>query len=132
MDGVARGYQRQLDRRVTEARGTAPDADWTGHVSAAVQQDPSYAQLADRLTGVARRRNDVHELIQKALAGPRPLPAENPADALWWRVVGTDELTPRRTIAPPPPSPQAIPRPQSEYIHQSVAPGPERSPHLGR
>ncbi len=99
---------------------------------AAVQQDPSYAQLADRLTGVSRRRDDVPELIEKALADPRPLPAENPADALWWRVVGSDEPTPPRTIAPPPPLPQAIRRPHPEHMHQSVAPGPERPLGLGR
>ena len=99
---------------------------------AAVQQDSSYAQLADRLTKVGRRRDDVPELVRKALADPRPLPAENPADALWWRIVGTDELAPRRTIAPQAPLPQTIRRPHPEYMHQSVAPGPERSLRLGR
>lgn len=33
---------------------------------------------------------DVPALIRQALAEPRALPAEDPADALWWRIVGAD------------------------------------------
>ena len=106
-------HQRGLDRRVAETSADSTDrldrpraprgpggplvrsARWSAH-------------------GGARRRDDVPELIQQALADPRPLPVENPADALWWRIVGSDEPTPPRNHRPaadvaagdPPPPPR--------------------------
>jgi hypothetical protein len=128
VDGVARDHQRDLDRRIAESRGTAPDTDWTGHVPPAVRKDPSYAQLTDRLTGVSRRRADVPELIRKALADPRPLPAENPAAALWWRVVTADASTPRITERPSSVSPDRSKNPVT--VTHPI--GRNRGPGIGR
>jgi len=52
-----------------------------------VLDDPYWPRLADRLTALHRDHVDIDGLVQTASSG-RPLPDEQPAAALWWRMVG--------------------------------------------
>lgn len=104
VDGRGWGYQRRLDRQVDELTGASTTATSADQLPPTVRDDQFSAQLEHRLTELYRRRRDLPALIQKALDDPRPLPAENAADALWWRVIAADASTPR-----PAPKPMTVP-----------------------
>jgi DNA primase catalytic core len=83
--------QRRLDARVVRLfgePGTAA-AQWTplAHsVDPRITADPYWPTLADRLAAAERAGIDVTPLLREV--GARPLPDEQPAAALWWRLAG--------------------------------------------
>ena len=82
--------QRDLDERVTRMLGDphAATARWkplADSIDPRISADPYWATLADRLTAVDRAGIDVAALT-RAVAADRPLPDEQPAAALWWRL----------------------------------------------
>jgi DNA primase catalytic core len=84
--------QRALDQRVTRLLGdpNAATGRWTAlanSIDPRITTDPYWATLADRLTAVARAGIDADALTRLA-ASTGPLPDEQPAAALWWRLAG--------------------------------------------
>lgn len=87
--------QRQLDARIADVLGhpgsdTARWAALARSVDPTITVDPFWPVLAERLTGADRAGIDVPALIQSVAL--RPLPDEQPAAALWWRL--SDPLSP--------------------------------------
>jgi len=80
---------------------------------AEVTDDPAARALGSRLSELNATGADVATLITKALDDDRPLPAENPAAAVWWRIVGADAATPR-----PEPKSALTLRPQPDRTHR--------------
>ncbi|MCZ4499982.1 MAG: primase catalytic core, N-terminal domain [Marmoricola sp.] len=127
-DGLGWHHQRDLNRqaqRLVEDR-----VDWFEHLPADVTADSQSAALARRLDDLQARRPDVALLIQRSLDQPRPLPVENPADALWWRIVAADAAGPKPD---PQPAVAAMPQrpPQTAESPRQIT-RPERSPGVGR
>jgi DNA primase catalytic core len=84
--------QRALDARVTRLLGdpraaTARWAPLADAIEPRITTDPYWATLADRLTAVERAGIDITALT-RAVAAEGPLPDEQPAAALWWRLAG--------------------------------------------
>ena len=98
--GGAASHQHPLDHEVRQAldRPRATTVEWSQHLPPAVQRDPRSAALRTRLTALLSSGADVPNLIETALAEKRPLPVENPADAL-----GDAFSAPRQKRAPPVP-----------------------------
>jgi hypothetical protein len=87
VDGVGWQYQRELDRRSSMTASHAILANqWAEHLPAEATKDPAAYTLNRRLSGLGGEGAQVAELIALGLRAARPLPAENPADALWWRI----------------------------------------------
>jgi DNA primase catalytic core len=94
-------HQRGLDTRVTAALGDphqaahhwAPTVD---RIDPRISADPYWPELADRLAAADRAGLDVTGLLTAA-AAERPLPDEQPAAALWWRL--SRHLAPAATTA---------------------------------
>jgi DNA primase catalytic core len=83
--------QRRLDARVVGLLGEpgTAAAQWATlarGLDPRITADPYWATLAERLTAAERAGIDVTSLIRAA--GDRPLPDEQPAAALWWRLAG--------------------------------------------
>jgi len=91
--GGPSGYQQLLDQRIRFASVRAPEdrTDWATHLPVLVTRDAGATALAARLRQL-QQSADVPALIEVALAAPRPLPIENPADALWWRILGAQAM----------------------------------------
>lgn len=131
VDGYGWDHQRRLERQIVEPLGTTTSADWTAQLPVAVLEDLGAGRLRRRLEGLRQGRPDVPDLIQQALDNPRQLPVENPADALWWRVVAADASTPQ----PKPKPTHALPREPERISHHQDYPysrRPDRSPGIGR
>jgi DNA primase catalytic core len=84
--------QRDLDQRITRLLGdphaaTATWAPLATSIDPRLTTDPYWATLADRLTAVERAGINIAALT-RAVAAERPLPDEQPAAALWWRLAG--------------------------------------------
>ncbi|HEX8093503.1 AAA family ATPase, partial [Jatrophihabitans sp.] len=82
--------QRALDQRVTRLLGDprAATARWkplADCIDERITADPYWPTLADRLTIAGRTGIDITSLTH-AVAGESPLPDEQPAAALWWRL----------------------------------------------
>ena len=127
-DGLGWCHQRDLNRQVR--RLIEDRVDWSEHLPSAVTADTQAAALARRLDDLRRRRPDVALLIQKSLDEPRPLPVENPADALWWRVIAADASTPppkRLSLLP------HLPHPTGRQVEEhSLSPRRDRPGGFGR
>jgi DNA primase catalytic core len=84
--------QRALDDRVTRLLGdgralTARWAPLVDSIDARIAGDSYWPVLAERLTAADRAGIDITALVH-AVAAERPLPDEQPAAALWWRLCG--------------------------------------------
>ena len=84
--------QRALDDRVTRLLGdgralTARWAPLVDSIDPRIAGDPYWPILADRLAAADRAGIDITALT-RAVAAERPLPDEQPAAALWWRLCG--------------------------------------------
>ncbi len=93
--------QRALDQRVTHLLGdpktaTARWAPLAHSVDTHITADPYWPALADRLTVADRAGIDIITLVRTVVA-ESPLPDEQPAAALWWRL--SRHLTPAATTA---------------------------------
>jgi DNA primase catalytic core len=83
--------QRKLVARVVRSLGETGtnNARWTAlarSVDPRITADPYWPTLADRLTTGERAGIDIPALVRAAT--DRPLPDEQPAAALWWRLAG--------------------------------------------
>lgn len=92
----ARRYQQALNDRVTQVLGAVvePAGDWLsglGQENAHVVQDPFWRVVAHRLDLAEKAGHSVPDLLAKAMESG-PLPVEQPAGALWFRLV--PELAP--------------------------------------
>jgi DNA primase catalytic core len=92
--------QRSLDARVERLLGEpgTATAQWTAlarSIDPRLTADPYWSILAERLTTAERAGIDITALVQAA--GDRPLPDEQPAAALWWRLAG--DLSPAAMAA---------------------------------
>ncbi len=75
---------------------------------------------------------DVSILIQKASNDLRPLPVENPAAALWWRIVAADASTPGPAPKRRIPLLPAMTQTSHDYNEDySYSPRPDNSPGIG-
>ena len=88
--------QRRLDQRirVALAQPLSTTRRWDELVSSIdtrITNDPYWPDLADRFTAIDRAGIDIAGLAT-TVAAERPLPDEQPAAALWWRLAG--HLTP--------------------------------------
>ena len=93
--------QRALDQRVTRLLGDprAATARWkplADSIDERITADPYWPTLADRLTIAERAGIDITSLTH-AVGGESPLPDEQPAAALWWRL--SRHLSPAATTA---------------------------------
>ncbi|CAN5643179.1 hypothetical protein BH10ACT8_BH10ACT8_25590 [soil metagenome] len=93
--------QRALDHRVTRLLGDprAGTARWkplADSIDERIIADPYWTTLADRLTIAERAGIDITSLTH-AVGGESPLPDEQPAAALWWRLAR--HLSPAATAA---------------------------------
>jgi DNA primase catalytic core len=93
--------QRALDQRVTRLLGDprAATVRWkplADSIDERVTTDPYWPTLADRLTIAERAGIDITSLTH-AVGGESPLPDEQPAAALWWRL--SRHLSPAATTA---------------------------------
>ncbi|WP_375502726.1 MobF family relaxase [uncultured Jatrophihabitans sp.] len=93
--------QRRLDECVTRLLGdpTTATGRWTtlAHsVDERITADPYWPTLADRLTVADRAGIDITKLV-RAVGAESPLPDEQPAAALWWRL--SRHLTPAAMTA---------------------------------
>jgi len=84
------GAQRALDQRVRQLLGDpqAATARWTPLVSSInvhITADPYWPTLADRLA-IADRAGINIAALTRSVAAQAPLPDEQPAAALWWRL----------------------------------------------
>ncbi|WP_324276968.1 ATP-dependent DNA helicase [Blastococcus brunescens] len=82
--------QRALDDRVTRLLGdgralTARWAPLVDSIDPRIAGDPYWPVLAERLAAADRAGIDITALA-RAVAAERPLPDEQPAAALWWRL----------------------------------------------
>jgi DNA primase catalytic core len=94
--------QRALDDRVTRLLGDGPTltARWVPLVDSIdprIAGDPYWPTLAERLTAADRAGIDITALTHAVAAAERPLPDEQPAAALWWRLCR--HLSPAAMIA---------------------------------
>jgi DNA primase catalytic core len=83
--------QRRLDARAVRLLGEpgTAAAKWMSlahGVDPRITADPYWPTLAERLTAAQRTGIDVTSLVRAV--SDRPLPDEQPAAALWWRVAG--------------------------------------------
>ena len=93
--------QRALDQRVTRLLGDprAATARWkqlADNIDERITADPYWPTLADRLTIAERAGIDITSLTH-AVGAESPLPDEQPAAALWWRL--SRHLSPAATTA---------------------------------
>ncbi|WP_245160738.1 MobF family relaxase [Blastococcus sp. CT_GayMR16] len=84
--------QRALDDRVTRLLGdgrtlTARWAPLVDSIDPRIAGDPYWPVLAERLAAADRAGIDITALT-RAVAAEHPLPDEQPAAALWWRLCG--------------------------------------------
>jgi DNA primase catalytic core len=87
---AATRYQNDLTARAQQALGDPSHASrvWAALVDRLdprLSADPYWPELAERLAGTDRAGIDVPGLV-RAAAAERPLPDEQPAAALWWRI----------------------------------------------
>ena len=99
--------QRALDQRVTRLLGDprAATARWkplADRIDERIAADPYWPTLADRLTIAEKAGIDITNLTH-AVAAESPLPDEQPAAALWWRL--SRHLPPASTRATEQPVP---------------------------
>jgi hypothetical protein len=90
-DDAAR-HQYGLKRRVmraTQPMGEKP-REWIRLLPPTVRRDPRVTVLCERLSTLHDAGTGVERLLRTAADLHRPLPAEQPADALWWRIVGLE------------------------------------------
>jgi DNA primase catalytic core len=97
--GAPGAHQRTLNRAVRQVRPSYPFAQrsWYQALPETVRHDPWITPLCQRLARLERAGLPVADYISQALAAdpanptaqthPRPLPEENQAAALWWRLV---------------------------------------------
>ncbi len=81
---TAEQARRALLRRLPRDRRRDHPVD----LPTVLEADPRRHLLNDRLTALRRADVDVDQLVATALAEPRPLPHDVPADALWFRIAG--------------------------------------------
>jgi DNA primase catalytic core len=109
--------QRALDQRVTRLLGDprAATTRWkplADRIDEQIAADPYWPTLADRLTIAERAGIDITSLTY-AVAGESPLPDEQPAAALWWRL--SRHLSPVST--------PATEQPVADTLRPGCAPG---------
>ena len=90
LPGGTVSQQHHLNRKVRQAldRPQVGTIDWSRHLPPEVRRDSGAGVLRTKLTELHGSGIDVPKLVETALAERRVLPVENPADALWWRIVG--------------------------------------------
>ncbi len=93
-----RAYQRILEARVDAHAGprfplSAAVVDLLQEREPGVLADPYWPVVARRLSAAAHRGADVDQLVAAALDQSGPLPEEQPAAALWFRLAGELHLT---------------------------------------
>jgi hypothetical protein len=90
-DDAAR-HQYDPKRRLTRAMQPMGDRprDWIRLLPPTVRRDPRVTVFCERLSTLHDAGAGVERLLRTAADFPRPLPAEQPADALWWRIVGEE------------------------------------------
>jgi len=64
--------------------------DWIRRLTPTVRRDPRVTVLCERLSTLHDAGAGVERLLRTAADLPRPLPAEQPADAFWWRIGGEE------------------------------------------
>ena len=90
--GAPGDYQRRLERAAQAARPSYPFAQrsWYQALPESVRTDPWLIPLCQQLTRLERAGLPVSDYITTALDpagdGAQPLPVEQPAAALWWRL----------------------------------------------
>lgn len=133
VDGTGWRYQRDLNRRIgTSPRPLAPVHDWGADLPGQVTDDPTAPALARRLEDLSNTGVDVHELLTTALDQGRPLPAENPADALWWRILAAHTPPPHLATPNPVRHRAPVPIPRVEPPAPPYARPLDRGPGIGR
>jgi hypothetical protein len=114
VEGVGWHYQRALEQQIGKTASNMRFTDeWSELLPAEVTDDPAVHNLKHRLSGLASEGAQVSELIPLSLRADQSLPAENPADALWWRIVAADAASPRH---------EATRVPAPRMIHQRTKP----------
>jgi hypothetical protein len=95
--GVQAALQRQAAANI--GRHSADTTRWNDLIDAIhprLRSDAYWPQLAAKLADAARATPDLRQIIITA-AQLKPLPDEQPAAALWWRIIGA--ITPSTTVA---------------------------------
>jgi DNA primase catalytic core len=86
---ATRTWQRRLDEAMAVAYGVAPAwREWeplVEQLAPAVRNDSFAPILAGRLAAISDAGVDVGQLLRSAMDG-KPLPDDNAAAALWWRI----------------------------------------------
>lgn len=122
-----RGWQaqRHLDQRVDALLGSADSATthwqtWADNIGPRISADPTWPQTAAALD--TAEQTGITRLALARIATERPLPDEQPAAALRWRITAAtlDGATPRLQSARP--DTQARQRPTRETTSISPAP----------
>ncbi|MCW2754800.1 MAG: primase catalytic core, N-terminal domain [Marmoricola sp.] len=108
---------------------TVGDSEWQDGLPETVRRDSRNGDLTERLTELARTRDDVPTLLADARSDG-PLPTEVPADALWWRVAGlaavtAAPVTPARLPVPPRLRTSVDPQRESESVRYSQRQRPD-------
>ncbi len=83
--------QRSIDARVTHVTGThtvgATYRRLARSIDTRLTTDPYWPTLAARISAAHRAGIDITTIVRQ-VAAERPLPDEQPAAALWWRIAG--------------------------------------------
>jgi hypothetical protein len=99
---AARTVQQRLDRRLAAADSDA-ESRWRQLLATEVPgatADPFLPELAERLSNLTRAGFDATFLLRSAAAAG-PLPDDQPAAALWWRILDQLPQTPNPELATP-------------------------------
>lgn len=100
LDYAARIFQQRLDQRLAAA-DTHADLRWRQLLAREVPRataDPFLPELAERLSNLTRAGFDATLFVRSAAAAG-PLPDDQPAAALWWRILDQLPQTPNQDAA---------------------------------
>jgi hypothetical protein len=118
-------FQRELDMRLA-ATDTRTERQWRQLVAAeapSTTTDPFLPKLTERLSYLARAGYDATRLLRSAAAAG-PLPDDQPAAALWWRIL--DQLPPMAPAPPKAVSATRRPTASAPRLRRPSARGPSR------
>ena len=87
--GAPGDHQSSLDRRIRAVIDAYPyrHRTWFTDLPDVVRDDPWSSVLGQRLANLERHGADLTALLDQAFTADRPLPDEQPAAAVWWRLV---------------------------------------------
>ena len=87
--GAPGDHQSSLDRRIRAVIDAYPyrHRTWFTDLPDVVRDDPWSSVLGQRLANLERHGADLTALLDEAFTADRPLPDEQPAAAVWWRLV---------------------------------------------